>query len=143
MKFLKRAWDLVPEWGQLLSYIALAILAFAAFMVSFGFILQQLWNYLMPGMFGLKEISLGQGAALLLLARLLVGGQMLDIKYSGSKNKKKPKEGEKTDEPDMKKDLRTWEHYDQWWEEEGKKSFEEYAERMSRAPEKDPGNDAG
>ncbi len=40
----------------------------------FGEIVMQLWNWLMPAIFGLKLITFWQAIGLLILARILVGG---------------------------------------------------------------------
>ena len=40
----------------------------------FGEIVMQLWNWLMPALFGLKLITFWQAIGLLILARILVGG---------------------------------------------------------------------
>lgn len=40
----------------------------------FGFIIMHLWNWLMPGIFGLHTITFWQGLGLLILAKILFGG---------------------------------------------------------------------
>ena len=40
----------------------------------FGFVISALWNWLMPAIFGLREITFWQALGLLVLARILVGG---------------------------------------------------------------------
>lgn len=57
----KKRWALFP----------LAIVAGATF---FGFLVMLLWNYLMPEIFHLPEISFWQALLLLLLCRILFGG---------------------------------------------------------------------
>ena len=59
------------HWG-------LRCLKFAVFGVLFvlgaGWLVQTLWNDLMPGLFGWKEVTWAQALGLLVLARILVGG---------------------------------------------------------------------
>jgi hypothetical protein len=55
---------------RVLKVVAIVILAFTVF----GFVVTQLWNYLMPGLFGLRTISFWQAVGLMLLGRLLFGG---------------------------------------------------------------------
>lgn len=57
----KKRWALFP----------LAIIAGITF---FGFLVMLLWNYLMPAIFHLPEISFWQALLLLLLCRILFGG---------------------------------------------------------------------
>ena len=47
---------------------------FAALFIAAGFATQALWNWLMPALFRLPAISLGQTFGLLLLSRILFGG---------------------------------------------------------------------
>lgn len=44
-----------------------------AFGLIFGYFVMLLWNFLMPDIFGLKEITFWQGAGLVVLSRLLLG----------------------------------------------------------------------
>jgi hypothetical protein len=41
---------------------------------AFGFVVQQLWNWLMPALFGLHTISFWQAFGLFLLSKILFGG---------------------------------------------------------------------
>jgi len=40
----------------------------------FGFVIMQLWNWLMPAVFGLRAISFAQALGLLVLSKILFGG---------------------------------------------------------------------
>ena len=46
----------------------------ALFITAAGFVTQALWNWLMPSLFRLPVITLGQTFGLLLLSRILFGG---------------------------------------------------------------------
>lgn len=52
----------------------LAIVALIGFIALGGFIVQQLWNWLTPALFGWRQITLWQGLAILVLCRILFGG---------------------------------------------------------------------
>lgn len=56
--------------GMVVGGIALAVVL--AFLL--GFVVQALWNWLMPGIFGLPEITYWQAWGMLVLAHLLLGG---------------------------------------------------------------------
>ena len=58
------------KFFRVLKFVAIGILAFTAF----GFVVTHLWNYLMPGLFGLRMITFWQAVGLMLLGRLLFGG---------------------------------------------------------------------
>jgi hypothetical protein len=51
-------------------FIPLIVLAF----VAFGFITMHLWNWLMPVLFHLPEITFWQTIGLMILSRLIIGG---------------------------------------------------------------------
>lgn len=55
---------------RVLKFIAIGAVAFTAF----GFVVTHLWNYLMPGLFGLHAITFWQAVGLMVLGRLLFGG---------------------------------------------------------------------
>jgi len=52
----------------------LAILAMAVFIVIGGEIVMHLWNWLLPALFGWRQITFWQALGLLLLCRILFGG---------------------------------------------------------------------
>src|SRR6516164_9554608 len=52
----------------------LAFLGMLAFIALGGFIVQQLWNWLLPTLFGLRQIVFWQALGILLLCRILFGG---------------------------------------------------------------------
>ena len=61
-------------------HIVWGIAMVMAFIFLFGIFVQMLWNWLMPSIFGLREITYLQAVGLLLLSRLLFGrvGQRRD-----------------------------------------------------------------
>jgi hypothetical protein len=59
--------------GRALRFLRVAAIATVAFLV-FGFVVTHLWNYLMPGLFGLHAITFWQAVGLIILGRLLFGG---------------------------------------------------------------------
>ena len=58
------------KFFRVLKFVFIGAVAFAAF----GFVVTHLWNYLMPGLFGLRMITFWQAVGLMLLGRLLFGG---------------------------------------------------------------------
>src|ERR1700681_2868714 len=58
---------------RVLRILKVALIALVAFTV-FGFVVTHLWNYLMPGLFGLRIITFWQAVGLMVLGRLLFGG---------------------------------------------------------------------
>jgi Ca2+/H+ antiporter, TMEM165/GDT1 family len=56
--------------GKVLTVVAFATL----FATAFGYIVMRLWNWLMPGLFGLHVIGFWQAVGLLVLSKILFGG---------------------------------------------------------------------
>jgi len=50
------------------------VLFAALFLTVFGFVVMSLWNWLMPVLFGLRQINFWQAAGVLLLSKILFGG---------------------------------------------------------------------
>lgn len=60
--------------GQLVVLIIIVVFLVLPLLIALcGWITSILWNYIMPVVFGLTTISVKQGVALYLLARLLFG----------------------------------------------------------------------
>src|SRR5215470_12373017 len=59
------------NWIQRGVKMALMIVLFTAL---FGFVVMQLWNWVMPAVFGWHAITFWQAVGLLLLSKLLFGG---------------------------------------------------------------------
>jgi len=52
----------------------LAIIGIAIFIVIGGELVMQLWNWLLPGLFGWRQITFWQAVGVLALCRILFGG---------------------------------------------------------------------
>ena len=69
----------------------MAILAFLLFIAIGGTVVRQLWNWLLPPLFGWRPITFWQALGLLALCRILVGGFALH----GSGRSRTPEERER------------------------------------------------
>lgn len=128
MNRLKERWENTPKWAKIICYIILGILGVIALGFVFGYAIKLLWNWLMPELFGLKGISYWQGIGIFILARLIFGsfgGNSNSSKSSNNKDQKScPDEKEK---PKGKQDSNRY--YEEWWEKEGKKAFDDYIDK--------------
>jgi hypothetical protein len=52
----------------------LAILGILVFIAIGGAVVQQLWNWLLPSIFGWRQVTFGQALGILVLCRILFGG---------------------------------------------------------------------
>jgi hypothetical protein len=71
MMNIKRFW----RWRYIIpAAVVLGPIFLVAFAAFAGWIVMQLWNWLLPPLFGWREITMWQGAGLLVLCRILFGG---------------------------------------------------------------------
>jgi len=63
-----------PRWKKLIFIAPLAMLGMLVFIVIGGEIVLQLWNWLLPQLFGWRPITFWQALGILLLCRILFGG---------------------------------------------------------------------
>jgi hypothetical protein len=74
-------------------YLApLAMAGIAAFIALGGWIVQQLWNWLLPPLFGWHELTFWQALGLLVLCRILFGGLGGPGRASGSRMRRRMEE---------------------------------------------------
>ena len=59
---------------RLLWLIPVGVVGMLGFIALGGFLVMQLWNWLIPGLFGWHTIAFWQALALLVLCRILFGG---------------------------------------------------------------------
>ena len=59
---------------KLIYLVPLGIVGVAAFIALGGYIVQHLWNWLLPALFGFREVTFWQALGILVLSRILFGG---------------------------------------------------------------------
>lgn len=128
MANINEKWQGVPKWLQIVVYSILGILGMAGIGVLFGFVIMWLWNWLMPMLFGLREITYWQAIGIFLLAKILFGSIG---RSSGDSKKPKGKKGNRPRQSgdDMKTEPDGVKDYDEWWEREGKTAFDDFVNR--------------
>lgn len=126
-----------PKGAKLIGLIILGLLTAVFFGFVFGFFVKLLWNWLMPDLFNLKEITYWQAFGLVILARLIFGSfgsnHNNESKSSGHKKKQWQSEDKKED---IKDEPKNWKFYDEWWKDEGKEAFDDYVEKKYEEKEK-------
>ena len=63
-----------PRWKKLMFIAPLAVLGMLVFITLGGVIVMQLWNWLLPPLFGFRQVTFWQALGILALCRLLFGG---------------------------------------------------------------------
>lgn len=115
-----------PWWLKgliIFGFVILGIAGAAALALLFGYLVMQLWNWLMPDIFGLGVITFWQAVGITILARLVFGGFKHGGGHHSSKGSHKWKHGKKNPcQPVHHK----WEYYDEFWQKQGKDAFDNY-----------------
>jgi hypothetical protein len=128
------------------AVLALAgVVAMVLFAAVFGWLVEILWNWIMPPLFGLKAITFWQAFGVLLLAKLLFGGvapgfrRRRDERW-GRRFRERVygagPEGGGDDEAPMPGDRHRWPLFRKFWREEGRAAFEAYAQKNKSQDEK-------
>jgi hypothetical protein len=133
-----------PEYGimRIFGWTIGGVAIAAVFALLFGWLVQALWNWLMPGLFDLKTITYWQAFGIVVLAKILFGCP--GGHYFGRHHRhwlhhhRHWKDWNGGD--DWKKDdtwrphgsYKNWKYYDQYWREEGKAAFEAYIDKIEK-----------
>ncbi len=98
------------------------------FALVFGLVVEILWNWLTPTVFGLREINYAQAVGMIVLARILFGIRGMRPGFAARLHGHShwgwgsPCSGEDV----AKGHIKDWRQYDAWWEEEGRDAFKKY-----------------
>ena len=111
---------------EIVGIIIFGAIAITGLAILFGFVIMWLWNWLMPELFGLTTLTYWQAVGLFILLKLLLGGC-----GGRGKHKKSCKEAEQKCNNNSKTVFSKWEHYDQFWKEEGDYLYNLYLEKNS------------
>jgi hypothetical protein len=121
------------EAEDVLQDVAVGGIFLAASMaLIFGWFVMLLWNWLIPGLFRLPVIGYWQAFGIIILGRLMVG--LLSPSYYGHSrewDRAWNKFGRWSNWA-PKGDPRNWRHYEQYWQDEGKKAFEDWLDRQKK-----------
>lgn len=128
----KQRWDRMPKWLRIVGMVVGGLAAATALGLVFGIFVRELWNWLMPELFGLKTINYWQAFGIVILGQLIFGGAGShggDSKSSKSKSSGGQNECGPAGEGDSSKEsIKHWKYYDEWWNSEGKKAFTDYVQ---------------
>lgn len=109
---------------KIAAWVLGGVLLALLFALVFGYFVMLLWNWLMPVVFGLPEITYLQAAGIIVLTRLLFGGLG---HHKHDKHKKFKRKFDCGDE--FKKDAEDWKYYHEYWKDEGEGAFKEYLKK--------------
>lgn len=124
---------ILKKIGWIIGGVILAV--FLAFI--FGYFVMHLWNWIMPAIFGLPVIDYWMAFGIIILARLIFGGlgnghhkdngnkSSHHRRFYGSKFKRKFNSRNCSGNK--------WNMYEDYWDEEGEKAFNDYIERKKQS----------
>ncbi len=121
---MREGWhDLNPAQRglRIAGMVVLGVIGAALFALVFGWLVMILWNWIMPAVFGLGVIGYWQAFGIVILAKLIFGGIGGPRGHRGGN----PFGGR----PPGPRGRDDWRLYREFWEQEGRKRFEEFAER--------------
>lgn len=111
--------------------VVFGIAAAAVFALVFGVLVMLLWNWLMPLIFGLPEITYWQAFGIVILVKLVFGtiGQRHD-----HSDWRRPRDRWKNGEPKghdwmQAGENQHWQYWRDFWKDEGRDVFEKYIRR--------------
>src|SRR5271157_2380268 len=113
---------------RIAGMVILGVIGAALFALVFGWLVMILWNWLMPAIFHLGEITYWQSFGIVILAKLLFGAIGGHGRGRGPW-KGGPHWGGGPGEGRHGRD--EWHLYREFWEKEGKEAFDRFAEKKS------------
>ena len=105
--------------------VILGLIGATALALLLGYVVVWLWNWLMPALFGITTITFWQAVALIVLARILIGGFHHSHKHT-PRDRIPPKWRTFARRQFSHSD---WKYYCDYWKEEGEESFNEYVRK--------------
>jgi hypothetical protein len=130
----ERCFNVLQIVGWAVLGVALAVL----FALVFGVVVKLLWNWLMPPIFGLGEITYWQAFGLVILAKLLFGAfghRHRDHSNHFERTFHRKKDDYRVEERGDPM-VEGWKHYKQYWQEEGREAFDDYLRRRGEQEKK-------
>jgi hypothetical protein len=121
--------------GRRAGWIALGIVGFTAIAFLFGAVIMWLWNWLMPVIFHLGVITYWQAIGLAILGRLLFGSMHHGGRHNHGPHRFGPWRNRNFRNHNNRcrehSGYEKWKFYEQYWNEEGEKAFDDYVKRKT------------
>lgn len=110
---------------RIIGLVILGLIGAVAIALLLGYVVVWLWNWLMPALFGLNTITFWQAVALMVLAKILIGG----FGHSHKHQKESRWPGRWREFIRKHSTHNDWKYYSDYWKEEGEQAFNEYIKR--------------
>jgi hypothetical protein len=117
---------------RIAGIVVVAVIGTAVFALAFGWLVMILWNWVMPSIFHLGEITYWEAFGLTILGKLIFGGIGPRSGHGRGPWKGNPWGGSpwegRRHGPDE------WRMYREFWETEGRQAFDSFVERKKAEP---------
>jgi hypothetical protein len=137
-------WRGIPPAARALriaGLVVLGVIGAGLFALAFGWLVMILWNWIMPTVFGLGLIGYWQAFGIVILAKLIFGG-MGGARHVGHRYnpwRGNPWKGNPWGEGPHGRRRDDWRRYREFWETEGRDSFERFVQRKNGPGEGETG----
>jgi hypothetical protein len=134
----------IATGARLCGMMIVRLFFFAILALVLAVVVMWLWNWLMPGLFGLAAISYWQAFGLMILARLILGTLGMGLGRFRWHDKRHMTDrfthyrhmcGDMGRSMDVNNTMKWWHNYKRFWRDEGKAAFGEY---LKRAKDEEP-----
>jgi hypothetical protein len=127
----------MPKCLRITGWVAMGLTMAVVFALVFAFLVQWLWNHLLPDIFGVKMITYWQAVGLIILTKLLFG---VVGPHHRPRRRNHPRHW-KSRSAWCRKNMsyegiadEDWRYYEQYWQEQGKAAFEAYVQTIKQTP---------
>ena len=133
--------------GRVVGWTLAGLVVAVVFALVFGILVRLLWGYALTPLLGLPQPTYLQAVAIILLARLVFGspghGRHWDKRngFAARRPAGRRPWGRRDAAGDLEAHIRATEgdHYERFWETEGRRAFEDYLKRIDAGPFRNPG----
>ncbi len=129
MSEMRKRWHGAPKGARFVGMIAAGLIAVVFFGFFCGYFVMLLWNWLMPYLFNLKQITYWQAFGVVMLAHLIFGSHRIGSHGPGSERRARMRRNHMYENEDNNRDWRSWRYYDEWWDKEGKRAYDNYVDK--------------
>jgi hypothetical protein len=131
-----------PAWRglRIAGLVVLGVVGAAVFALVFGWFVMLLWNWLMPAIFHLGEITYWQAFGLVILAKLIFGsiGGGAGRHWRRGRNRWGPGGGRGQECGEDWGGTENWRYWRDFWKEEGKDAFDRFVQRKKAGSQSPP-----
>ena len=118
---------------RVIRHVAFHVVIGGILLIVLGFVIQYLWNWLMPGLFSLKTITFWQALGLTVLSRIFFAGVGW---HGGHGHHEIERHAGHFAEWKNNFDRHDFKCYGEYWKNEGEGAFKAYVEKMKNSTNK-------